>query len=131
MTNFEQWKKEKLAEYEKIPRYFDRKGKPIGLMNWAEKFEDNEYTIVKQDYVDRYFVSTVWLGLNHSLCFFKDAPIQIFETMIFLKDPQEDEDDPLLSFQERYSTEEDAIKGHEIALKIARGELSSEGYISR
>ncbi len=114
-------------ELRKQPLYFDRKGNAIGLMDWVEKIEDKEYAIVKQDNVGKYFVSTVWLGLNHSYYFFKDAPIQIFETMIFIRDGEPDnEEDPIKHYIERYSTEEEAIAGHVFALRIAKGEILIE-----
>lgn len=104
------------------PRYFDRQGKPLTLMEWGEKCEDYDYKVIKHDYVDRYFVSTVWIGLNMNL--FGGLPPQIFETMIFIQDESlKDKDDPLEHFQERYFTEEQAIQGHEEALAICRAQI--------
>lgn len=60
--------------------YFDKDGSPLGLWEWARKFEDVEYRRVGLDEREGIEVSTVWLGLNHS---FLDGPLLIFETMVF------------------------------------------------
>lgn len=49
------------------------------------------------------YVSTVFLGLNHA---YNDGPPVLWETMVFDL-PKEGE------WQERYTSREDAIKGHE------------------
>ncbi len=106
--------------------YYDRQGKEMTLLEWGSKFEDMDYKIVRQDNIDRWFISTVWLGLNHS--FFRKQPPLIFETMIFLDKgyKEYESDDPLHLYQERYSTEEEAIKGHEEALALCRAQIVVE-----
>ncbi len=96
------------------PMYYDRQGKEMTMMEWAKKLEDFDYKIVKQDHVGKYFISTVWLGLN--MQFFKGAPKHIFETMIFC---EENKDDALHLYQERYSTEQEALEGHKEAASLA------------
>ena len=91
--------------------YYDRAGSPITMEEWAGSFGDNTVALTELDDVT---VSTVWLGLNHN---FGDGPPLIFETMIF--GGQHDE------FQERYSTEAEALAGHEIAVTMARLEVAS------
>lgn len=113
-----------IKEFEHTPRYFDRKGNPMALLDWARLCEDDDYKIVKQEDVGDYFVSTVWVGLN--MAFWREMPIKIFETMIFVKDKEQKRKDPIDGYQDRYSTEEEAIEGHEKAVKIAKGELSLE-----
>jgi hypothetical protein len=54
-------------------------------------------------------VSTVFLGIDHGWS--PDEPPVVFETMIF--------GGPESEYQERYSTEAEAIEGHEKALQIA------------
>ncbi len=107
------------------PMYFDRQGIEMELMDWGRKCEDEDYKILKQEEIDRYFVSTVWIGLNMQM--FKQLPIQIFETMVFLKDEDnKNPDDPLNMYQKRYSTEEEALRGHEETLAIIRAQLIIE-----
>jgi prephenate dehydrogenase len=65
--------------------------------------------IVKQETINGHFVSTVFLGLDHS--WLGQAPL-LWETMIF-------SNSDLDQYQERYSSYEDALKGHEEALKLA------------
>jgi len=109
--------------------YYDRQGKEIELMDWGHKCEDFDYRIVKTENIDRWHVSTVWIGLNMNL--FRKGPPIIFETMIFLldKDNPEKENDPLHLYQERYRTEEEAIRGHEEAMSACRGQLLIEKRI--
>jgi hypothetical protein len=51
-----------------------------------------------------YFVSTVWLGLDHS--FGRGGPPTIFETMV------QRQDDGEWVMQRRYETEKQALVGH-------------------
>lgn len=108
-------------------QYFDKYGHPIEIMEWGRLCENPDYKIIKQQTVGKYFVSTVWLGLNMS--WHKEMPKLIFETMIFSDEKcnheyHNDNDDPALEYMQRYETLEDAIMGHEYAIKIASGEIS-------
>jgi hypothetical protein len=96
--------------------YYDRAGVPIGLGDWVCLFEDFDYRVVGHTMVGTHNVSTVWLGLNHGI----DGPPLIFETMVF----NEASDRTVTAFgielpdtewdlQDRYSTEADALAGHE------------------
>jgi hypothetical protein len=112
--------------------YYDRKGRPIGMLDWVRLVEDRDYSVIAQHWVRGWKVSTVWLGLNHNFTF-KGAPV-IFETMIFApkdvtvgREDWEDGDDAfgtgvagvvadLDKYQERYATEDAAQAGHDRAL---------------
>lgn len=85
-----------------MSNYFDRAGKPMSMLEWTEAFEQRDKKRVRFDELPLGKVSTVWLGLDHQ---FGDGPPLIFETMVF--------DGPLDQECERYSTEEQAIAGHE------------------
>ena len=90
--------------------YYDRSGKPITLLEWGSMFEDRTTKRVAETTLpDGTWISTVWFGLDHR---FGDGPPLIFETMVF---PSKD---GLLYELDtyRYSTEEEAIKGHEEAV---------------
>ena len=80
--------------------FYDRKGRPMELMEWARAFEDTDRRI-GNDTIDGQRVSTVWLGNDHS---FGEGPPLIFETMIF--------GGPHDQYCDRYSTEEAAVAGH-------------------
>jgi hypothetical protein len=59
-------------------------------------------------------VSTVFLGLDHS---FGHGPPLLFETMIFGGERDQ--------YQERYSTLQDAMDGHDRAVELAKGTARS------
>lgn len=86
--------------------YFDRKGKLMNMMDWGSKLGDMDYKVIRRtDLPDGKWVSTVWLGLDHRL---GDGPPLIFETMVFPSKGDFGELD-----MDRYTTEAEAIKGHE------------------
>lgn len=80
-----------------------------------------ENRMVLHTKVGKYTVSTVDLGLDHS--FGLGEPLY-YETMIF---NWEDEEENIFScYQERYTTEEEAKKGHEETIKYVKNKLESE-----
>jgi hypothetical protein len=87
------------------------------VSNGKKKFEEGG-RIVAQTEVEvegkKVFVSTVFLGINHNFSAGRQPPV-LFETMIF--GGKHDE------YQERYKTVEEAKKGHEVAIQIAKGEV--------
>lgn len=59
------------------------------LLTWAEWIENgHEQRIVKQEYVGPFWVSTVFMGLDHN--FLEIGPPRLFETMIF-RDANDDD----------------------------------------
>lgn len=71
-------------------------------LDYREDFDfDNKFHLT--DYIDDYYISTVDLGLDHS--FGIGEPLY-YETMVFKKGSWSD------LYCERYSTEEEARKGH-------------------
>lgn len=97
---------------------YDRGGNPISMRTWARllEFGGRAYKAVRQEQVGEYWVSTVWLGFDHS---FRDGPPLIFETMVF-KGSWEDLD------MDRYSTEEEAVEGHERMVEKVRLMVEAE-----
>lgn len=76
-------------------------------IEWAKGF--NETRVVKQTTLpDGTFISTVFLGFDHA--FFETEKPRIFETMIFGGEHDQ--------FTERYSTWDEAEKGHENAIEL-------------
>ena len=73
---------------------------------WAREFEKSDWKVAETK-LPGVQVSTVFLGFGHA---FAGGPPLLFETMIF--GGKHDE------YQARYSTWEEAEKGHEIALKL-------------
>lgn len=77
------------------------------FLAWARDIEDPIQKVVKCEKLKNgIVVSTIWLGLNHQI-WGRDEKPMIFETMIFPPDGWDDLD------MERYSTEIEALEGHE------------------
>jgi hypothetical protein len=76
------------------------------LIEWAKQMEGKN-RIVKQSQFGDVKVSTIFLGLDHS---FGDGEPLLFETMIF--GGKHDQ------YQDRYSTWDEAVEGHEIACEL-------------
>lgn len=104
-----------------MSHFFDRDGKPISLARWCELFESrfhgSEYYRVAISRGYGYEVSTVWTGVDYS--FGSGEPL-IFETMIFIADHEPDEPRQALDYQERYSTETEAMEGHAKAAEVVK-----------
>ncbi len=89
----------------------DDSGNPVpcdDIFTWGRWFEDPTKRRVAMTETGDVRVSTVFLGLNHR---FSDGPPLIYETMIF--------GGPHDSYQQRYSTKEEALEGHAEAVKLA------------
>ncbi len=86
--------------------YYDRDGKPLpddwhNKDKYGTKYKWGTQQRVARNVVGDITISTVWLGLDHD--HYTGVPI-IFETMTF--------GEPWNNEMERYSTEEDAMRGH-------------------
>ncbi len=90
----------------------DGDGEPIECINlteWARWFQANDRHVAK-DTVNGFFVSTVFLGLDHS---FGEGPPVLWETMIFAPDNWTGLE------QWRYTSRADALAGHARAVEMA------------
>jgi hypothetical protein len=83
---------------------------------WGRWFENAAGRIVKQDTVLDDRVSTVFLGLDHN--YYREGPPILWETMVF--------GGPHDGYQMRYSSKEEALLGHDLAVAMVRGEVKSE-----
>ena len=72
---------------------------------WMEN--NPEKKAVKQERIGKIFISTVFLGLDHA--WNSDIPV-LWETMIFGGEHNQ--------YQERYTSYEDALEGHQTALNL-------------
>jgi hypothetical protein len=81
------------------------------ILKWAKFFESNSRT-VGDTHIGEVHISTVFLGLDHSYI----GPPLLFETMIF----GGEHDD----YQERYTTWDQAEKGHERAVELVEHSLN-------
>jgi hypothetical protein len=144
-----------------LPMYYDRQGFPIPadpdetstepgwmmpVLQWAKLHQDIEYRVVAHDDLpDGSYLSTVWLGLDHSAGM---GPPMIFETMRFAGDvsesqfgmggrvrtftyheslefPDPRDPDGGTTDQLRYTTEEEALAAHH---EIVRRIVLREGH---
>jgi hypothetical protein len=88
----------------------DKENKPVKstIIQHSEWIEDNpEKKAVKQEHIGDIFISTVFLGLDHS--WNSDIPV-LWETMIFGGEHDQ--------YQDRYTSHEDALEGHKLALTL-------------
>lgn len=82
---------------------------PVDLTTWV-KWKETADRHIGNNYIGKIHVSTVFLGIDHNFGVGKPS---FFETMIFGGEYDE--------YQERYSTYEEAEKGHNKALKMVKG----------
>lgn len=88
----------------------DADGNPVvepDLIKWVKSFETMDRIVKKTQLSHGVKVSTVFLGLDHS--FGGSKPI-LWETMIFGGEHD--------GYQERYSTHDDALSGHDKAIAM-------------
>jgi len=76
---------------------------PATLMEWAHWYEKNDRHVAST-YVGPYWISTVFLGLDHR--FGSGGPPILFETMVFKRNGETGE-------MNRYATWDEAKAGHE------------------
>lgn len=86
------------------------------LEEWMTMIKSGCRHISENDLGD-YIVSTVFLGLNHSI---NDKP-EFFETMLYNK-----KDNQFLDYQARYSTYDEAIDGHQKAIDWFNGGMKDD-----
>ena len=87
--------------------YYNRLGEKITDEEFGELSRDIDYKTIGRDKVENFLISTIWLGIDHSFNFSEEkVPLLLFETMVFL------DNDPSGCYQERYTTEAEAIMGH-------------------
>ena len=99
--------------------WFDREGKPIDTLTAARYMEDINYKRVAQTSLkDGTWISTVWLGLDHS---FGEGPPLIFETMVFPDSANSAAEEDM----ERYATEAEARAGHKRMVEKWRAKCTS------
>jgi hypothetical protein len=104
--------------------YYDRKGNPLSVRQWAELFEgeDNEdYCRIGSTTIGSWWISTVWIGLDMNWS--EGSPI-IFETMLF------EGGSPSDLYCDRYATEEAALAGHDQAVAFLKQRLAQVAEIT-
>jgi hypothetical protein len=82
---------------------------PANVFEFGSFFEDGKNRIIKQETINNKLVSTVFMGINHN--FTPGGKLKVFETMVFENDDFKD------LYQDRYSTYEEALSGHENAVQ--------------
>ncbi len=96
----------------------NKRNKPISkpVLEAAKWLGNNpEKRIVKQEYIGDIKVSTVFLGLDHG--WNSSVPV-LWETMIFGGEHDQ--------YQERYTSYEDAVEGHQKAIDLVNSSIKEE-----
>jgi len=97
--------------------FYDRKGKKISQQEHFDYFHDKNYRNVKQNFEGEHLISTIWLGIENYIMNSFDKTI--FETIVFDKNG-------INIYQDRYKTEEEALKGHEKAVRFVKDKLKKQ-----
>jgi hypothetical protein len=84
------------------------------VVDWGRWMELRDRHVAR-DLVGPILVSTVFLGVDHSIVFQEDRGPVVFETMIFSDQKEMDE-----MFCRRYRTWAEAERGHKVALRYAK-----------
>lgn len=102
---------------------YDRQGNPITYEEFGELLADPDYKRVEATEIGPYWVSTVWLGLDHQ--WMAGGPPLIFETMVFSISQCDDPDELGLTDIDgyRWSTEHEARVGHGEVCTLVRATL--------
>jgi hypothetical protein len=110
------------TDWDGRPIYYDRQGLPMTMHQWAQKFQDEDYTHIARDVIGPdepldpaplITVSTFWLGVNPN--WRNDEPL-IYETLITGGEYD--------MTGMRYATEKQARDGHRRVvdqLRVGRG----------
>lgn len=103
----------------------DKFGNELNEYGFRKDFDWNNRFDLKTE-IDGYEISTVDLGLDHSFC--GEKPLY-YETMIFLKENigkiDERKENIFEDYQVRYSTQEEAIEGHRLAIEFVKEVLKN------
>lgn len=87
------------------------------VLEWG-KFMEGEERLIKQQNIEnngkKYFVSTVFLGIDHGFSFLAEKRPVLFETMIF----PETNDENWEEYQTRSCIKEEALKQHQEAVNF-------------
>lgn len=100
------------------PYYYLLEGKEIKGVSFDEylKYASDENILlnkkIKRDIINGYLVSTVFLFIDHGV--FEEKPV-LFETMIFNMSNY-----TIVNYQERYSTYDESLEGHERAIQYVK-----------
>lgn len=103
--------------------WYNKTGQAISLEEAGKLLQDRSYKVIAQTALwNGYWVSTIWLGLDHS---WMGGERLIFETMVFYRGigwkikgwSLERHHRWMDLWMKRYSTEEEALKGHREAVR--------------
>jgi hypothetical protein len=90
----------------------NKKPFPISIEDLAEVYGDTNSRVTKQDTIGDVMISTVFLVIDHR--FSGEGDPVLWETMIF--GGKHD------GYQERYTSHEEALKGHERSINLVLGD---------
>ena len=88
----------------------DKKPYPVSLEESFQVYKDKDMKITQQDKIGNILVSTVFLCMDHNWWNSSSNVPVLWETMIFGGEHD--------GYQERYTSHEDALLGHQRALDL-------------
>lgn len=97
--------------------WYDKQGNSIDVLKVAELKKQEDYWRIAEDVIGKHWISTVWLGIDHS---FEGKKPVIFETMVFESGEKDNCGNPKDYLTQRYYTEEEAKQGHADIVKIIK-----------
>jgi hypothetical protein len=95
--------------------FYDRNGQPMSFEEWADSRARGDFHI-DDTWIGDTRISTIWLGLDSGIV--PNVPLT-FETMIF--NGPADLDGKII----RYATEQQAARGHQLAVAEVRAALET------
>jgi len=100
--------------------YYKLVGKKVvpvkDVLEWGRWFENRAQRIVKQELLPNgYYVSTVFLGIDHSFSMFRNTPPVVFETMVF-DEASFNKYGGIEEDMDRYTTYKQAELGHQMTI---------------
>jgi hypothetical protein len=110
-----------VSEY--FVKWYAKNGDELTPEQASALLVDPDYKIVEQTPIGPYWVSTVWLGLDHG--FVPGLPPVIFETMVFATSESVEGLGPDMDSR-RYCTEEQARAGHHEFVTLIRATLEED-----
>ena len=92
------------------------------FFDWSERW-NQQRSILHEEVAPGLFVSTIFLGIDHSYSIDPDHTPLLFETMVF--------NDYEAGDQWRYHTYDEAVAGHAAVVEMIRARITASGGVTQ